>query len=114
MSPNRSFALALLVLAGCDDAGKAGQPAPQVLCDLVVGAFPLVARYEADVDLAAVAVAAAADPNRRRVLLSGSAVGYYGDTGSRAEDARLGRRVVVKVLHPELAATVSAATAAAV
>ena len=26
-----------------------------------------------------------------------------------AEDARLGRRVVVKVLHPELAATVSAA-----
>jgi uncharacterized protein (TIGR01777 family) len=34
----------------------------------------------------AFAVAAAADPGRRRVLLSGSAVGYYGDTGDRAID----------------------------
>jgi len=32
----------------------------------------------------ALAVAAAADPGRRRVLLSASAVGYYGDTGDRA------------------------------
>jgi len=31
----------------------------------------------------ALAAAADADPDRRRVLLSGSAVGYYGDTGSR-------------------------------
>jgi uncharacterized protein (TIGR01777 family) len=29
---------------------------------------------------------AAADPGRRRVLLSGSAVGYYGDTGDRVVD----------------------------
>jgi uncharacterized protein (TIGR01777 family) len=31
----------------------------------------------------AMAAAAAADPDRRRVLLSASAVGFYGDTGSR-------------------------------
>jgi uncharacterized protein (TIGR01777 family) len=31
----------------------------------------------------ALAVAAAADPGRRRVLLSASAVGFYGDTGAR-------------------------------
>ena len=31
----------------------------------------------------ALAAAAAADPSRRRVLLSSSAVGFYGDTGSR-------------------------------
>jgi uncharacterized protein (TIGR01777 family) len=34
----------------------------------------------------ALAAAAAADPDRRRVLLSGSAVGYYGDTGDRPID----------------------------
>lgn len=34
----------------------------------------------------ALAVAAAADPEHRRVLLSASAVGYYGDTGSRSID----------------------------
>jgi uncharacterized protein (TIGR01777 family) len=34
----------------------------------------------------ALAAAAAADPTRRRVLLSGSAVGYYGDTGGRPID----------------------------
>jgi uncharacterized protein (TIGR01777 family) len=32
----------------------------------------------------ALAAATAADPTRRRVLLSASAVGFYGDTGSRA------------------------------
>src|SRR5688500_15395115 len=34
----------------------------------------------------ALAAAAAGDPDRRRVLLSASAVGYYGDTGERAVD----------------------------
>lgn len=34
----------------------------------------------------ALAVAAVADPGRPRVLLSASAVGYYGDTGSRLVD----------------------------
>jgi hypothetical protein len=34
----------------------------------------------------ALAAAAAADPTRRRVLLSASAVGYYGDTGDRVVD----------------------------
>jgi uncharacterized protein len=34
----------------------------------------------------AFAEAAAADPERRRVLLSGSAVGYYGDTGDAVVD----------------------------
>jgi uncharacterized protein (TIGR01777 family) len=34
----------------------------------------------------AFAAAAAADPGRRRVLLSASAVGYYGDTGDRTVD----------------------------
>jgi hypothetical protein len=34
----------------------------------------------------ALAVAAAADPGRRRVLVSASAVGYYGDTGERTVD----------------------------
>jgi uncharacterized protein (TIGR01777 family) len=32
----------------------------------------------------AMAAAAATDPSRRRILLSASAVGFYGDTGSRA------------------------------
>jgi uncharacterized protein (TIGR01777 family) len=34
----------------------------------------------------ALAAVAAADPTRRRVLLSGSAVGFYGDTGERPVD----------------------------
>jgi uncharacterized protein len=34
----------------------------------------------------ALAAAAAADPTRRRVLLSASAIGYYGDTGDRVID----------------------------
>ena len=42
----------------------------------------------------ALAAAAAADPGRPRVLLSASAVGYYGDTGSRTvtEQDPAGRR----------------------
>jgi uncharacterized protein (TIGR01777 family) len=36
----------------------------------------------------AMAAAAAADPDRRRVLLSASAVGFYGDTGSRTVTER--------------------------
>jgi uncharacterized protein (TIGR01777 family) len=39
----------------------------------------------------AFADAAAAGPNRPRVLLSGSAVGYYGDTGDRLIDESAGR-----------------------
>jgi uncharacterized protein (TIGR01777 family) len=47
----------------------------------------------------ALAVAAAADPSRPRVLLSGSAVGYYGDTGDRTivEDAPPGSDFLAQV-----------------
>jgi uncharacterized protein (TIGR01777 family) len=47
----------------------------------------------------ALAAAAAADPSRPRVLLSGSAVGYYGDTGDRTivEDAPPGSDFLAQV-----------------
>jgi uncharacterized protein (TIGR01777 family) len=44
----------------------------------------LTSRLDATTTISeAMAAAAAADPDRRRVLLSASAVGFYGDTGSR-------------------------------
>jgi uncharacterized protein (TIGR01777 family) len=47
----------------------------------------LTSRLDATTTISeALAVAAAKDPDRRRVLLSASAVGYYGDTGSRPVD----------------------------
>jgi uncharacterized protein (TIGR01777 family) len=58
----------------------------------------------------ALAVAAQADPARRRVLLSGSGVSYYGDTGDRSirEDAPVGTGFMA-----EMPARWEAATAAA-
>jgi uncharacterized protein (TIGR01777 family) len=47
----------------------------------------LTSRLDATATISeALAVAAAADPDRRRVLLSASAVGYYGDTGDAPVD----------------------------
>ncbi|MET0765503.1 MAG: TIGR01777 family oxidoreductase [Blastococcus sp.] len=47
----------------------------------------LTSRLDATATISeALAAEAAADPTRRRVLLSGSAVGYYGDTGDRPID----------------------------
>ena len=47
----------------------------------------LTSRLDATTTISeALAVAAANDPTRRRVLLSASAVGYYGDTGNRPVD----------------------------
>ena len=47
----------------------------------------LTSRLDATITISeALAVAAASDPTRRRVLLSASAVGYYGDTGNRLID----------------------------
>lgn len=55
----------------------------------------------------ALAAAAAADPGRRRVLLSASAVGYYGDTGDRPvqEDAPPGRDFLARLCTDWEAAT---------
>jgi uncharacterized protein (TIGR01777 family) len=61
----------------------------------------------------ALAAAAAADPGRRRVLLSASAVGYYGDTGDRPveEDAPPGSDFLARLCVDWEAATSAAADA---
>jgi uncharacterized protein len=61
----------------------------------------------------ALAAAATADPTRRRVLLSGSAVGFYGDTGDRTvtEEAPPGRDFLAQVCVGWEAATAPAAAA---
>jgi uncharacterized protein len=61
----------------------------------------------------ALAAAAAADPGRRRVLLSASAVGYYGDTGDRSiqEDAPPGSDFMARLCVDWEAATSAAADA---
>jgi uncharacterized protein len=47
----------------------------------------LTSRLDATITVSeALAVAATAEPTRRRVLLSASAIGYYGDTGDRLVD----------------------------
>ncbi|MGY1813107.1 TIGR01777 family oxidoreductase [Blastococcus sp. SYSU D00820] len=61
----------------------------------------------------ALADAAAADPARERVLLSGSAVGWYGDTGDRIVDERApaGADFLSSVCEQWEAATAAAAAA---
>jgi uncharacterized protein (TIGR01777 family) len=61
----------------------------------------------------ALAAAATADPSRTRVLLSGSAVGYYGDTGDRTvtEDAPPGQDFLAQVCVRWEAATAPAVAA---
>jgi uncharacterized protein len=61
----------------------------------------------------ALADAAAAEPDRPRVLLSGSATGWYGDTGDRAVDERdpAGEDFLARVCVDWEAATAPAATA---
>ncbi|SDY16235.1 hypothetical protein SAMN05660209_02155 [Geodermatophilus africanus] len=61
----------------------------------------------------ALAAAVAADPGRRRVLLSASAVGYYGDTGDRPvqEDAPPGSDFISRLCVDWEAATSAAADA---
>jgi hypothetical protein len=61
----------------------------------------------------ALADAAAADPTRERVLLSGSAVGWYGDTGDRAvdESAPAGEDFLARVCVAWEAATAPAVEA---
>jgi hypothetical protein len=61
----------------------------------------------------ALAAAAAADPSRARVLLSGSAVGFYGDTGDRTvtEETPPGEDFLAQVCVQWEAATAAAADA---
>jgi uncharacterized protein (TIGR01777 family) len=61
----------------------------------------------------ALGAAATTDPSRTRVLLSGSAVGYYGDTGDRAvtEDAPPGRDFLARICVEWEAATAPATAA---
>lgn len=61
----------------------------------------------------ALAAAAPADPDRPRVLLSGSAVGYYGDTGDRTvtEDSPAGDDFLAQLCVRWEAATAPAADA---
>ncbi|MGY1638516.1 TIGR01777 family oxidoreductase [Geodermatophilus sp. SYSU D00742] len=61
----------------------------------------------------AMAAAAVADPTRPRVLLSGSAVGWYGDTGDRVvdESAPAGEDFLARVCTEWEAATAPAADA---
>jgi uncharacterized protein (TIGR01777 family) len=61
----------------------------------------------------AFAAAAAADPGRRRVLLSGSAVGYYGDAGDRRidESAPAGQDFLARLCARWEAATAPAGAA---
>jgi len=74
----------------------------------------LKSRVDATTTLSeALAVAAAADPERPRVLLSASAVGYYGDTGTRTvtEDDPPGSDFLAHVCTRWEAATAPAADA---
>jgi uncharacterized protein len=61
----------------------------------------------------ALAAAATADPDRRRVLLSASAVGYYGDTGDRpvTEDDPAGSDFLAQICARWEASTAPAADA---
>jgi uncharacterized protein (TIGR01777 family) len=61
----------------------------------------------------ALAAAAAADPSRRRVLLSASAVGFYGDTGDRTvtEDSPHGADFLAQLCRQWEAATAPAEAA---
>jgi uncharacterized protein (TIGR01777 family) len=71
----------------------------------------LTSRVDATTTLsAALAAAAAADPSRPRVLLSASAVGYYGDTGSRTvtEQDPAGSDFLAEVCRQWEAATAAA------
>ncbi|GAB3201444.1 TIGR01777 family oxidoreductase [Geodermatophilus arenarius] len=74
----------------------------------------LASRVDSTTTIAeALATAAAEDPSRRRVLLSASAVGYYGDTGDRVveEDAPPGDDFLARVCVQWEAATAPAAEA---
>jgi uncharacterized protein (TIGR01777 family) len=74
----------------------------------------LSSRVDSTVTVAeALAAAVAADPDRERVLLSGSAVGWYGDTAARVveEGAPAGRDFLGEVCTAWEAATAPAAEA---
>ena len=74
----------------------------------------LTSRVDATTTISqALATAAATDPGRPRVLLSASAVGYYGDTGSRTvtEDDPPGEDFLAQVCTQWEAATAPAADA---